>query len=49
MMGVLTRQLLSDGLCPPTQYINIDDRPLGKGENCIIFDKSSFQWNTENQ
>lgn len=49
MMGVLTRQLLSEGLYSPTQYINIDDRALGKEENCIIFDKSSSQWNAENQ
>lgn len=49
MAGVLIRQLVNDKIYSSTQYKNIDDRAINKGEHFIIFNKPPFNENAENK
>lgn len=49
MVGVLIRQLVNDKIYSSTQYKNIDDRAINKGEHFIIFNKPPFNENAENK
>lgn len=49
MVGVLIRQLVNDKIYSSTQYKNIDDRAINKGEHFITFHKHPFNENAENK
>lgn len=49
MAGVPIRHLVNDKIYSSTQYKNMDDRAINKGEHFIIFTKPPFNENAENK